>query len=349
MNYEEIGKTFLSTPLYDKNVGAYRSFYSPVRIGPIYPEITAYGINLSCIFFKRTKNKRFLERAKVCASYLMNLSKNAGIRGPLDNILYTFDTGIYISGLFDLYDISKNIVYLRAAEKSLEWLCNLFDGKKFLAIEENITGEWDKEPSVHLTKLAIPLLKASIYLHDEKYTEICLKLLRWAKNLQTTSGRFVINEKDDSTMLHPHCYAIEGFLFAYHHMEKKWMLNVVEKASRWLRNIQNKDGSFPRWYPNHSSKSFKSKVFKLLFKEKPLDVCAQTLRIWKILGENSENIKKLETYLKKNSYGVELPLLNYKSLGFEWKRREIYSWPTFFYMHALMIPHNDIKYASELF
>ena len=343
-----VGSIFLNTSLYDQKAGAYYGFYSN-SAGPHYPEITAYALNLSSILYKRTKKKDFLERAEKCANFLINLSQG-GIKGPSDNFLYSFDTGIYISGLFDLYEITNNSLYLKEAKKSLKWLLSLFNGETFLATEPSSReGSWDKSSSVHLTKLAIPLLKAAQHLKNRKYEGICLKLLDWSKRLQKPNGRFILNKNSKYTMLHPHCYATEGFLYAYDYFKENWMFDVVKNSSKWLKRVQNKDGSFFRWYPYPLQERLYERFLNLVYKEKALDVGSQVLRIWKILGEDKNRIEKTENFIKNVAIGGELPLITRKFFIFEKKSKIIYSWPTFFYLHAQLLPYNSLDFAQELF
>ncbi len=147
-------------------------------------------------------------------------------------------------------------------------------------------------------------------------------------------------------MTHPHCYATEGFLYAYHVTKRKDFLEVTKKASGWLNDIQNDDGSFYRIYS-----SGKNDDVKPMEENKTSDAIAQATRIWKLLGANKEGIKKAYAYLDGESKGGGLRLLNSSTLMdslFSW-RRPIYSWPTFFYIHSLLLPFGEIEYSGEIF
>lgn len=350
---EKLIDWFLYSSIYKD--GAYRAYYSKYKKGPLYPEITAYAISLCCILYKRTKQTIFLDRAEKCAKYLMSINENGGVRGCTDIFLYTFDTGVLISSMFDLYGISEKDIYLNAANKSLKWLCSHWNGKRFAAINKApVSREWYHVPSVHLAKLAIPLIKASIYLGDQHYKEMAFKLLNWYEGLQSGNGRFIVNEDKNKTMVHPHCYATEGFLYAYHHSKNRKYLEIIKKSIDWLSISQNPDGSFYKWYPVSDEKTRHGLIDRIRSKsdkEKVTDATAQATRLWKLLGVNKRGVERAYQYLENEVKNNGLRLTKGDSL-FEkpftvWDK--VYSWPTFFYMHSLVLPCEKIEYASEIF
>ena len=318
---------FLNSKIYDKRVKAYRAFYSKNEKGSIYPEITAYAINLCCILHEKLKDKFYLARAKECAKYLINLVKKYENMIPFNGKKYTFDTGIFISALVDLYKISKNSLYIKQAKKSLKALLDYWDGEKFLPGDNIDESDWPEFYSVHLVKLAIPLLKMKKY-------KIAKKLLKWGMKLQGKNGEFIINEKNEKVLLHPHCYATEGFLFAYSITKDRKYLRIAKKASRWLINRQNYDGSVNIGYPS-------------ILPIKAFDATAQAIRIWKVLGINKKIIEKSESFLNKNVNDNGLPLT--KHLLFWKNKKRVYSWPTFFFIHSKFLKYNNLEEAKYLF
>jgi len=258
---EKLVDWFLNSQIYDGE--AYLAYYSAKRKGLVYPEITAYAISLSCVLYKRRKDKRFLERAEKCAEYMMRINKKGAVPCFADGLLYTFDTGIFISSMFDLYAINKKEIYLREAEKSLKWLYSKWDGEQFAAVNKiPAKRDWYHVSSVHLAKLAIPLLKASAYFGNSEYKKAAFKLLNKCKRLQLKDGSFQVNDENSITLTHPHCYATEAFLYAYYNLEREEYLEVAEKASQWLGKIQNEDGSLYRSYSVEKSTTGKLKRVK---------------------------------------------------------------------------------------
>ncbi len=343
---ERLVDWFLCSPIYKD--GAYLAFYSAHRESPIYPEITAYAISLSCILYKRREDKKILKRAERCAEYMRQISKNGAVPCFSDNLFYTFDTGIFVSSMFDLYALTKREVYLNEAEKSLSWLYSLWDEKQFSAVDKVPENkDWYHLPSVHLVKLVLPLLKASTFLRDDKYEKTAFELLDKYKQLQTENGGFSIYEGSNVVMTHPHCYATEGFLYAYHVFKNQEFLEAARKSSDWLCRMQNSDGSLYRRYNIEEKAGHRPRKEKL----KTSDATAQATRIWKLLGVNRKGIEKAYKYLNGELKGNGLRLYKNASLRgklLSW-RRAIYSWPTFFYLHSLLLPYGEIEYCNELF
>jgi len=329
---------FLDSPIFDGE--AYLEYYSPKKNGPPYPEITGYAISLNCILYERRKDQKFLERAETCVKYMMRINEGGGIPCLRDNILYTFDTGVYVSGLFDLYSVTEKEVYLREAEKSLEWLCSLWRKNEFAAVNRfPKEKDWYHVPSVHLLKLAISFMKASKHLDNKKYVETALQLLDKYVQVQNADGSFRINESSNVVLTHPHCYATEGLLYAYYITKRRKFLDAALESGKWLSKTQNTDGSFYLYYNT-------GKVGDLEYEPtsiKATDSTAQATRIWKLLGANQKGIEKAYDYLNRQLVNDGLILYETASM-----RSVIHSWPTFFYLHSRLLPFGRIEYCSEI-
>lgn len=330
---------FLNSKIF--NGEAYLEYYSPTKAGPAYPEITAYAISLSCILYRRKKDHRFLKRAETCANFMKKTSKDGGVPCLRDNLLYSFDTGVYVSSLFDLYSLTRKESYLREAERSLEWIYSLWGKEPFAAVDRlPVNKDWYHVSSVHLAKTAIGLLKASKYLEEKRHLDTAFELLSEFSHLQEADGSFRINENSTAVMVHPHCYATEGFLYAHHVCKRQEFLDAAKKSSDWLCKVQNADGSFYRWYNKKTETERGSKEEKI----KATDATAQATRIWKLLGVNQKGIEKAYEYLESRLKGNGLRLYTIAS-----EREYIYSWPTFFYIHSLILPSDQIEYSDEIF
>ncbi len=337
---ESLIRWFMESPIY-AGEGRYRVYYRDAEMGPIYPEITAYGISLACLLYKKYRQERLLQRAKDCAGYLAGITPEGGLPSYDTPFLYTFDTGMFISGLFDLYEITREEIYLSAAKKNVDWLLKLFDGEKFRAIDgKGDDSRWAESESAHLVKLAIPLTKAYVVAGENQCKETCLRLLDWGRRLQKGPGNFVINEKLNRTRTHPHCYAAEGFLFAYHHLRMPEYLEAVKKAVDWLASVQNRDGSFYEWYPGGNR----------LTGRRVTDATAQAVRLWKILGENPVNESRGKEFLERNLTAEGgLPLARKRFSRRISTNPEVYSWPVFFYLHNLILSEGGMENAKEIF
>jgi hypothetical protein len=330
---------FLYSRIFDGE--AYLEYYSARRSGPKYPEITGYAISLCCMLYQRNKDRRFIDRAETCVNFMTRIVKAGGVPCLRDNLLYSFDTGVYVSGLFNLYALTKKQVYLSEAEKSLQWTYSLWNRSRFAAVNRVPKNrDWYHVPSVHLSKLVIPLIKASEVFNEQEYMSTALELLEKCKKLQNEDGGFRINESSNRIMTHPHCYATEGVLYAYHKSKRQELLDVAEKSAAWLRKAQNPDGSFNLSYgidKNTRRERARNRI-------KATDSTAQATRIWKLLGVNHSGIRKAYNYLNSQRKDNGLGLYRIPSM-----RASVYSWPTFFYMHSLMLPFRQLEYSNELF
>jgi uncharacterized protein YyaL (SSP411 family) len=340
-NIEEITNWFLNSRIYDN--GAYVAYCNGNTRGPRYPEITAYAINLSCVLYKLHREKIFIERAKKCAQYMGEITKNGAVPSLTDGLFYVFDTGIFVSSLFDLYDVTEDETYLRQAQKSLDWMYSKWNGEQFSAVDKVPSHKaWFHLPSVHLAKMAIPLIKASVHLKQTDHEKTAYRLLEKYKLLQFDGGNFKVNEDTQLTMSHPHCYATEGFLFAYYYSKKEEYLKVAQRASDWLSSSQNKDGSLYREYAIGDGKIERTKTN---------DALSQASRIWKLLGVNQEGIDRAYCYLDRELKDGGLPLFrhsNLRNIMFSW-RKPVFSWPTFFYLHSLTLSFGKMESCKDLF
>ena len=105
----------------------------------MYSEITGYLITSMMFHYHITKNLIFLNSAKKAADWLINNAQqdNGGFKclflinkklkfGNKENYIYSFDNGVIINGLINLYNITKIDHYLYAAEKSANFLISNF-------------------------------------------------------------------------------------------------------------------------------------------------------------------------------------------------------------------------------
>ena len=329
---------FLNSRIFDGK--AYLEYYSARKKGPEYPEITGYAISLCSILYDRTKDPKFLDRAETCARFMFRINRAGGIPCLRDNLLYSFDTGVYVSGLFDLYALTKKEIYLTEAEKSLQWICSLWNRKEFAAVDrEPKNKDWYHVASVHLSKLVIPFMKAFKVLNDSEYMRTALLLLNKSKKLQNPEGGFQIHEDSNRILTHPHCYATEGALYAYNLSKSEELLNMIKRSAAWLRKMQNADGSFNLSY-GIDENTLRERT---LNSTKATDSTAQATRIWKLLGFNQSGIAKAYSYLNDQHNDNGLTLYSSQS------PKAVYSWPAFFYMHSLMLPFGQVDYSKELF
>jgi hypothetical protein len=169
---------------------------------------------------------------------------------------------------------------------------------------------------------------------------MALQLLDKYLQVQNADGSFRINESSNVVLTHPHCYATEGLLYAYHITKRQKFLDAARKSGNWLFKTQNTDGSFYLYYNTGMVGDLKYEPTHI----KATDSTAQATRIWKLVGANQKGIEKAYEYLNTQLVNNGLRLYDFASM-----RSVTHSWPTFFYIHSHLLPFGRIEYCSEIF
>jgi len=220
-----------------KNKGAFYGWKNlkPVSFPFIYSEITGYAITCLLWIHAEFRNFNALEAAKESAewilknshSYLVVARPSVGRSSiNLSNLLYSFDNGMIMIGLLNLYNVTKDKNFLVFAEKVTQALIeHFFDGEKLTARLSNsyqpVTSEyedgivrWSTVPGAYHCKLSIGLLELSRLTGKTLYVEVSNLLCNYATSLQNSDGRFITNPGSDIVHLHPHLYACEGLIYS---------------------------------------------------------------------------------------------------------------------------------------
>ncbi len=337
-----------------------------------YTEITGYGIELLLDLYKKTTDPEYLKQAKLAADWVLKMqyadasSQSGGYLYSIDldsriksNELYSFDAGICLGGLSDLYQTTGIKAYLKSAEKSANWLISqmqnpdgsfkhlyntstgLFASDRF--VPNSIRKSWFYKSGCHHGKIAIGLLKYYNISKAPLVMNSVLSLCDWLLKQQTSRGNFRIVPDSNVTFSHTHCYAVEGLLFASNGLEDKKLFDSAKLGGDWLISLQRKDGRLPAWINDRG------------IRYTDISAVAQSIRIWCVLysktGEEKYKmaIEKSLRYLIKMENG---DLDNLQQGGFylaeldfnifKPKVKRLYSWATMFAIHALNLV-NDLK------
>ncbi len=165
-----------------REFGAFNAWFDPKskKYSYMYSEITGYLITSMVYHYKVTRKKIFLKSAINAADWLINNAqdKEGGFKCLFlinKNLKYTtketrsysFDNGVIINGLVNLYNITKIKKYLYAAEKTVNFLIlnclkknsevrPVYDlsKKKFILN----TKEWSLVPGSYHTKISMGIL-----------------------------------------------------------------------------------------------------------------------------------------------------------------------------------------------
>jgi len=282
----------------------------------VYSEITGYMLTMLASLYTRTGDVRFLNSAIRAGDWFANTvhEPTGGFRClfPLrptrfdykHEQIYTFDCGVILSGLTNVYRVSRHPKYLAAATSVADWLLHVAQkpGKGFYPVYDIQTGEFienDKEWSLcsgsYHTKIAIGLLNLHDLTQKPAYLKAALNACDYALEFQEQNGRFVTFPAG-GTNSHPHTYSAEGLWTVGRHLGREDYLQASAKATAWLLDLQNDEGIVPRHYQNGEP----------LYNER-VDVLSQALRMGAIhVGEGrlSEayvpRLEKLASIIARN-------------------------------------------------
>lgn len=316
-----------------------------------YSEITGYGITSLVFINQISKEEKALAKAKKAMAWLEEKAivdggvltrnyrdweqGNENFSFESGNIL-AFDTGMVLNGLINLYNKTKDEKALELAKKTAKFLLdNMFDNKKMHAMFNNkekkvieAGDRWSTQPGSYHAKISIGLLGLSEITGEKKFEEAAIALCEYALTKQTEEGRFVTNDVNESTHLHPHCYSGEGLLFVGKKLGKEEYVNAVEKAIEWAFENQTEDGGIRAFFNENWNENQRS------------DVLAQVLRLAAAL----KSIGLLEKVSDEKILALEKRLLELQddSGGFLYgkelegqERNCVNAWCTMFALQAL--------------
>jgi hypothetical protein len=256
----------------------------------VYSEITGYLATFMCACHARTGDPRTLASAAAAGDWLLRTAhpETGGFRclWPLTpsrfdykvDQIYTFDTGVIVSGLVNLYLAGGETRYLDAAVTAADWLLRVMrkDDGLFLPVYDiargapapESTNEWSLCAGAYHTKVALGLLNLFTVTGTTAHRDAAVAACDAALALQQPDGRFVTFPPDGGTNCHPHAYAAEGLWVVGRLLERDDFLDASARATAWLLAMQSADGMIPRhWHDGQP-----------VYHER-VDVLCQTLRL----------------------------------------------------------------------
>jgi len=246
---------------FDSDTGGYPYLYS---------EICGYLITLMCYFHNLKEEKEYIKNGKNTGDWLLHTTYesngafrclftqgNSSIYDYKEGQMYSFDNGVIVNGLMNLYRLTKNEKYLAAAVTTSDWLimsaqepAGLF--KPVYDIERERFFESDKEWSMssgsYHAKIAIGLLNLYDLTENKKYLDAVIKVCDITLGYQVSSGRYISFLSRGGTNAHPHCYTAEGLWAAGKYLNREDYLQSSTKSIKWLLDSMNNDGLIPRLY-----------------------------------------------------------------------------------------------------
>jgi len=342
---------------YDHAKGSYEYKYS---------EITGYGISTLVFLNRIGKSDLSLGKATIAANWLINNAlhhcngfKTRSYYSRNDQIdrysfdtgkIYSFDTGIVIKGLIDLYKVNKDQRLLDVAKNSAIFLINkmqkpngLFHAIYDPLLNENVdTNEkWSSQSGSYHAKIAIPLFDLYDITKNKSFLDSALSLCDGALKLQKSDGRFISFSITEDTHLHPHIYTTEGLVYLAlktdDEKRRSLYMDSTRKAVQWVLDNQKPNGGLPQAFYNELNR------FNM---HERVDVTAQALRISSLLyslgmldnryyekiGRIFERLKEFQRDIKDKDYGGFN--FGYDHDGFPLSNH-INSWCTMFSIQAL--------------
>ena len=226
----------------------------------IYSEITGYAVTSFSWIYSSLGNALALQAARESAEWIQrNMQSNLLVARPpalgiepndLSKLFYSFDNGMIVIGLVNLYKITNDVNNLLLAEKITQALIGrFFDGEKLTArldnsynpmMKENTNGvvKWSTISGAYHAKLSLALLELSRLTNNPTYSKVSNSICDYAVKLQSSEGQFITNPGSDIVFLHPHLYACEGLIYSgiiqsnegHHRVGLKGILWAIEQA-----------------------------------------------------------------------------------------------------------------------
>ena len=345
----------------------------------VYTEITAYAIQLFLYLFRRFEDNSYLEKATRSAEWLLNVAKSKGqnnracgsflmgydlLEQRMIRRAYSFDNGICLSALLDIYGETENQLYYQSAREVGSWLTGVMqnsDGsfKPLYGLQRGLyptsPKNWFEAPGSFHSKIALGLLKLWEVTENSKYLDSARKLCCWTLAQQKVNGRYGSNISSDETNTHAHCYTIEGLLYAFGKLGNDDFLKSAIRAAEWLIDVQCSDGGLYQVYKN----DWHNRI-KLTY------ATSQAIRIWILLYELTGERKLYDAAMRSLHFVLRMQSENKRDAnaygGFydftkkfivEMKSNTIGAWTTIFTIQVLLmlgdIEDRNFKAVNDLF
>lgn len=323
----------------------------------LYSEITGYGITALLFLYKILGEKTIIDKAEQAADWIIKSSMHScgGIKTRLyeedekadkrysftgENI-FSFDTGMVLYGVVNLYNLTKKTKYLQISETLADFLIDkmqnqdgslspIYDAKTGKRIE--LEDKWSNQRSGFHAKVSMGLVDLYIIKQNKKYYDAAVKLCEYAIATQETSGRFITDKINKTTHLHPHCYTAEGLWYTGTSLKKSSFVESAKKATKWAFKYMSSSGINELYDP----------LTKTFGVSQRSDIIAQVLRLGLIFSI-SHRIDELKSVLLGYQYCGE-DLSQKGGFFFSKDSKHVNSWCTMFAIQALAnYQHRGLK------
>lgn len=246
--------------------GGINSWYDPNsrRYPYIYSEITGYGVSTLSYLYDRYKKQVFLKSAIKSGDWLLKNIKKGTIKSIYEykkssrkticsykqNTYHSFDNGVILKALLDLYSITKENKYISKSYEIAEKLAGMqkstglfhpiFDADKKKFIDEPF--KWSTQSGPYHAKIAMGLTEFHNITREDWTKKSAIKICEAILRKQLKEGRFVTYADKETTHVHPHCYALEGLIFTGINFRRSNFLAAAEDGIQWMFDNQKENG-----------------------------------------------------------------------------------------------------------
>ena len=281
----------------------------------IYHEITGYQLSYYSQLLAASPDSTTASGDKVCSlksrteTYLLSRLQNCDLishgyfpgKQQHSDPEYLFDNGMILQGFCDSYaqgldsDLIEPIGTLATAISSLQYEDGSFPAARNL---RDVSGSFAADSGCLHIKLVIGLLKTAALLDTniradvktEPFSQAAARLLKWGQSLQQPDGSFIGNKRTLQVTTHAFCYALEGYLYAYHRLDESRYLDIVQNGIDWLISHSDNQGRLTIGGNTHHRGAFGlSRALQPLLQWRYWDETIQTGRILHILYKLTDN------------------------------------------------------------
>lgn len=234
-----------------------------------YSEITGYALTTLAYLVAQpgapaSLKPLFVERGRAAIAWLRDQAFDArrgAVRTRRDRAsgsftpwVHAFDQGMVLNGVTSMAALSgdeSHLDFARALGAGL--LCMQredgafqpyqFPGRRKAPVE--LQAKWSGQPGSFMAKNAIGLINLADQTGDVAFLRAARAVCDAALGWQQADGRFITNQSDASTHLHPHTYTAEGLWAAGRRLDEARYVEAAAAGLRWSAAHQLPDGAVP--------------------------------------------------------------------------------------------------------
>jgi rhamnogalacturonyl hydrolase YesR len=338
------------------NLGGFNSWFNldTCEYPYVYSEITGYGITTLLYLYSLEEDIKLINKARLAADWIIKRAldesygvltrlylqkdKEVDLYGFAQRNIFSFDTAMVLYALVNLSRVTEDKSYLDVGKKIADFLIEKMqkeDGS-FAAIY-NVTQDqildshekWSSQSGSFHAKIALSFTDLYQETKDKKYKQVAMDVCQNALRSQDATGRFITNQRDQTTNIHPHCYSAEGLWYVGSRFQNEEFLDASRRATQWAYNHVSENGLNELYNPE--TKSFND------FQR--CDVLAQVLRLGQIFG--LEDKKEILTQKLLDHRYIGNNQTQQGGLLFSKQGSDVNAWTTMFALQALVWANED--------